>query len=78
MDAIIQQTISGYTGVFAAFAISNEKLKNDVESFIIELDALGESCSDIMDFMTKFPSSGLQQKYSDLIASIASPPHSIS
>lgn len=75
MDAIIQQTISGYTGVFAAFAISNEKLKNDVESFIIELDALGESCSDIMDFMTKFPSSGLQQKYSDLIASIASPPY---
>lgn len=73
MDAIIQQTISGYTGVFAAFTISNEKLKNDVESFIIELNTLGESCSDVMDFMTKFPSSGLQQKYSDLVASIASP-----
>ncbi len=73
MDAIIQQTISGYTGVFAAFTISNEKLKNDVESFIIELNTLGESCADVMDFMTKFPSSGLQQKYSDLVASIASP-----
>ena len=72
MDAIIQQTISGYTGVFAAFTISNEKLKNDVESFIIELNTLGESCSDVMDFMTKFPSSGLQKKYSDLVASIAS------
>ena len=73
MEAIIQQTISGYTGVFAAFTISDEKRKNDVESFITELDGLGESCSDVMDFMTKFSSSGLQQKYSDLIASIASP-----
>lgn len=73
MDAIIQQTISGYTGVFAAFTISNEKQKKEVESFIIEINSLGESCSDVMDFMTKFPSSGLQQKYSDLIASIASP-----
>ncbi len=73
MDASIQQTILGYTGVFAAFTIGSEKLKNDVECFIAELNALGEGCSDFMDFMTKFPSSGLQQKYSDLVANITSP-----
>ena len=73
MDATIQLTISGYTSVFSAFTISDEKLKNDVESFIVELNTLGESCSDVMDFMTKFPSSGLQEKYSDLVASVVAP-----
>jgi hypothetical protein len=74
MDAMIQQTISGYTGVFAAFMVSDENLKNEIENFKNELNALGESCADVMDFMTKFPASGLQEKYSDLIARASAPP----
>ncbi len=73
MDAFIQQTITGYTGVFAAFSLGDENLKNDIKNFIADLDSLGESCSDVMDFMTKFSAGGLQQKYADLIAMAATP-----
>lgn len=73
MDAFIKQTITGYTGVFAAFSLSDENLKNDIKSFIADLDSLGESCSDVMDFMTKFSAGGLQQKYADMVARAATP-----
>lgn len=74
MDSIIKQTISGYTGVFSAFTISDDSLKAEIENFKAEVDALGEKSSDIMDFMTGFSSGGLQDKYSDLIARASAPP----
>ncbi len=74
MDAMIKQTISGYTSVFSAFPVSDEAIKKEIEDFTNEINALGESCSDAMDFMTKYPASGLSEKYSDLIARASAPP----
>ncbi|MCK5035588.1 MAG: hypothetical protein KAS73_06840 [Candidatus Sabulitectum sp.] len=74
MDASIQQTISGYTAVFDSFTISDDALKKDIEDFINDFNAVGENSNDIMDFMAKFPASGLQEKYSNLIARASAPP----
>ena len=74
MDAAIQQTITGYTAVFDSFTISDDALKKDIEDFINDFNTVGENSSDIMDFMAKFPASGLQEKYSNLIARASAPP----
>ena len=74
MDAMIKQTISGYTSVFSAFPVSDEGIKKEIADFENEINALGESCSDVMDFMAKYPASGLSEKYSDLIARASAPP----
>ena len=74
MDAAIQQTISGYTAVFDSFTISDPALKKEIQDFINEFNSVGENSSDIMDFMAKFPASGLQEKYSALIARASAPP----
>jgi len=74
MDAMIKQTISGYTSVFGTFNVTDDNLKKEIEGFTNDINALGESCSDVMDFMTKFPASGLQEKYSGLMAKASAPP----
>ena len=60
MDATIQQTISGYTAVFDSFTISDGALQKEIDDFINEFNSLGENSNDVMDFMAKFPGSGLQ------------------
>ncbi len=74
MDLAIKQTIQGYTAVFDSFTISDPNLKAEIETFINDFNAVGENSSDIMDFMAKFPASGLQEKYSGLIAKASMPP----
>ena len=74
MDAAIQQTITGYTSVFDSFTISDDALKKDIEDFINEFNSIGENSSDIMNFMAKFPASGLMEKYSSLMARASAPP----
>ncbi len=74
MDATIQQTISGYTAVFDSFTISDGALQKEIDDFINEFNSLGENSNDVMDFMAKFPGSGLQAQYSNLIARASSPP----
>ncbi|MEA3265861.1 MAG: hypothetical protein U9P42_02815 [Candidatus Fermentibacteria bacterium] len=74
MDAAIKQTITGYTAVFDSFTISDDALKKDIEDFINDFNTVGENSSDVMDFMAKFPASGLQEKYSNLIARASAPP----
>lgn len=71
---MVKQTISGYTDIFSAFTISDDGLKAEIEKFKAELNAIGEKSADVMDFMTKYPASGLHEKFSDLVARASSPP----
>jgi hypothetical protein len=74
MDAMIQQTINGYTSVFDSLPVSDPALQDEIAAFRKELDALGESSADVMAFMTGMQTGAISERYSNLISRASAPP----
>lgn len=74
MDAIIQQVVNGYLGVFDTLPTSNEAIKQEIQTYKNEVNQLGERHTDMMAFMSEFSSSGLEAKQTELITRASQPP----
>jgi hypothetical protein len=72
MDQSIKLSIDARkNAVYNAYNITDSSIKNKVEDLFNRINAFGETCSDVMDFETKFASSELNQEYINLFTEIA-------
>ena len=67
MDENIRQCINSRVDFFDKYYTVPEELKAEVEKFICEINQLGNSASNAVDFENKFASSGLSERFNGLL-----------
>ena len=78
MDPFIKQTIDSYAMAFDTMVISDPALQAEINNWKQKMEDLGNSCPDVMSFMEKVGSSGLQEEQMQLITKASAPPASVS
>ena len=72
MDEMIKNSIEGRRNAFVStYEIKDNKLKKKIDDLFQKIEEFGKSCTDVMDFETKFMGSPLNQEYTDLFTEIA-------
>ena len=67
MNDYIQQCVNSRVDFFNKYYTVPAELKAEVENFIKEINQLGESATDAVDFENKFVSSGLGERFNGLL-----------
>ncbi len=72
MNDLVKNSIEARKAAFYnAYNIKDEGIKNQIEELFKRIIEFGESCSDSMDFESKFATSPLNQEYIDLFTKVA-------
>ena len=72
MNDLVKTSIeSRKTAIFNGYEITDENLINKIEELFKRINEFGETCTDNMDFETKFATSQLNQEYINLFTEIA-------
>ena len=72
MNDLVKGSIeSRRQAVFSAYNVTDTALIEKIENLFTRITEFGESCTDAMDFETKFASSELNQEYIQLFTEIA-------
>ena len=72
MDSIVKQCIDGRKLAFSSAYELTDVYKKKIDELFKRIEVFGETCSDSMDFETKFASSPLNKEYTDLFTEVAS------
>ena len=67
MDENIKNSINMRADFFEKYYSVPKEVKPEVDAFIDELNLLGETSSDAMEFETRFASNGLNEQFNDLL-----------
>ncbi len=71
MNDLVKTSIEGRrNAIFNAYEITDNNLINKIEDLFRRINEFGESCSDNMDFETKFATSELNQEYIEIFTEI--------
>ena len=72
MNEIVKQSIDGRKNAFfSAYEVNDQNLVNEINTLFDKIYAFGETCSDSMEFESKFATNPLNQEYIDLFTKIA-------
>ena len=72
MNDLVKNSIeSRKNSIFNSYNITDQNLIEKIENLFIRINEFGESCTDNMDFETKFASSTLNQEYIQIFTQIA-------
>lgn len=72
MNDLVKTSIeSRKTAIFNGYEITDENLINKIEELFKRINEFGETCTDNMDFETKFATGQLNQEYINLFTKIA-------
>lgn len=72
MNALVKTSIEGRkNAIFNSYNITEQSIIEKIEDLFTRINELGESCTDNMDFESKFASSSLNQEYIQLFTKIA-------
>ena len=72
MNDLVKTSIEGRkNAIFSAYDIKEQSIIEKIEDLFRRINELGESCTDSMDFESKFASSDLNQEYIQLFTEIA-------
>ena len=77
MDENIKQCINSRVDFFDKYYTVPEGLKEEVETFICEINQLGDSASDAIDFENKFVSSGMSERFNGLLVRCTPKPYNM-
>jgi len=67
MDENIKNSINMRTSFFEEYYIVPQEVKPEVDAFIDEINLLGETSSDAMDFESRFAATGLSEQFNVLL-----------
>ena len=71
MNDVIKQCIDGRKLAFSSAYELNDNYKKKVDELFKKIEEFGMTCSDAMDFETKFAASPLNKEYTDLFTEVA-------
>ena len=72
MNDLVKTSIEGRkNAIFSAYDITDQNTIGKIEDLFSRINELGETCTDSMDFESKFASSQLNQEYIQLFTEIA-------
>lgn len=74
----VKMCVNARFDMFEKYYIVPQNIAYQVESFCKEVTDLAEGCNDVADFEAKFISTGLSQKFNDLLISCTPKPYQIS
>ena len=64
MNEIVKQSIDGRKNAFfSAYEVNDQNLVNEINTLFDKIYAFGETCSDSMEFESKFATNPLNQEY---------------
>ena len=73
MDKTIKDSIEARHNAFInSYQITDENLKKEIDNLFMKMSKLGEECSDVMEFESKFATSPLSGEYMMLYRKMAS------
>lgn len=71
MDKMVKSSIDARKGAFSTAYELNDAMEKEIEELFNRINELGETCTDAIDFETKFASSPLNTEYTNLFATVA-------
>ena len=72
MNDLVKASIEGRkNAIFSAYDITEQSIIDKIEDLFKRINEFGETCTDSMDFESKFASSELNQEYVELFTEIA-------
>jgi len=71
MNEYVKQSIDGRRMAFSSAYELTDTYKKKVEELFKRIEDFGKSCTDAMDFETKFMASPLNKEYTDLFTEVA-------
>ena len=72
MDSVVKSCIDGRRMAFSSAYELTDVYKKKVDELFKRIEEFGKTCTDAMDFETKFASSPLNKEYTDLFTEVAS------
>lgn len=67
MNEEIKKCIEARTSFFDEYYTIPDDLKSEVNSFIVEIKELGNGCKDVHEFEERFISTGLSEKFNEIL-----------
>ena len=71
MDSVVKQCIDGRKLAFSSAYELTDVYKKKIDELFKRIEEFGETCSDSMNFETKFATSPLNKEYTDLFTEVA-------
>jgi hypothetical protein len=71
MDSVVKQCIDGRKIAFSSCYELTDVYKIKIDELFKKIDELGNSCTDAMDFETKFAASPLNTEYTNLFTEVS-------
>lgn len=71
MDSVVKSSIDGRKQAFSSCYELTDAYKKKIDDLFKKIDELGNSCTDSMDFETKFAASPLNTEYTNLFTEVS-------
>ena len=68
MNENVKQCVNSRVDFFDKYYTVPEELKSEVDTFVVEINRLGDEAIDAVDFENKFASSGLSERFNGILS----------